>query len=203
MSITKPQSSSRISRLPPEILGNEISRYCLSDDLDESITRKNAPVLAAPLLLCSICHDWRELALSFSVLWAHIPVKVYGEESDTLDYSDTRSTPRTRVMTPNAETVALWLNRSGHQPLRLSWTDLTWMSWEDDYYYGSDELCNRVLRLFLAHIDRWHTVSFVMPNRPFPSALYSTPKGGAPMLAAACIELDDRDQPRPSRWSRH
>ncbi|KAJ7143102.1 hypothetical protein C8R43DRAFT_866226, partial [Mycena crocata] len=50
-------------RFPPEIL-SEIFIHCLPDD--KFIT----PDLAtAPLLLCGICHHWKDITLATPELW--------------------------------------------------------------------------------------------------------------------------------------
>ncbi|KAJ6580980.1 hypothetical protein B0H19DRAFT_1113124 [Mycena capillaripes] len=94
--------SRRALALPPEILA-EIFIHCLPDN--DFITPDPT---AAPLVLCSVCRRWREVALSTPGLWSSLVL-------------DLQSATKT-----NASSVALyqaWLSRARNTPLSLSLRD--------------------------------------------------------------------------------
>ncbi|KAJ7197801.1 hypothetical protein GGX14DRAFT_573950 [Mycena pura] len=84
-------------RLPQDILG-EIFMACLSENGYASMKPSEAP-----LLLCRLCRDWRNLALSMPRLWAslHFPEFLYLRPSH------------------DSAQLELWLNRSGGLPLSI------------------------------------------------------------------------------------
>lgn len=194
-----------------EILGNEIFRHCLPDhdhfrdDIDPKLIQPST-LRHAPLLLCNVCSAWREIALSTRVLWSQISVVVKEVEGD----SEPRPSPGddgwyegieeeeyefdseyTRELTPSVATIEQWLERSGNHPLWLSFVDLSY----DDDYDDYDDPFDSALKPFMAHVNRWHTVRFIVPHWDFPNPLYSIPVGGALALSAAFIGLADPDAP--------
>ncbi|KAJ7161464.1 hypothetical protein C8R43DRAFT_992960 [Mycena crocata] len=90
------------SPLPPEIL-SEIFYHCLPTNRDFLIPDPDE----APLILCRICHRWREVALMTPHLWSSLCLDL-----DTLTESSLAL----------AESITLyqaWISRAGRTPLSL------------------------------------------------------------------------------------
>ncbi|KAK1220966.1 hypothetical protein PQX77_016237 [Marasmius sp. AFHP31] len=90
-------------RLPGDLWG-EIFVRCLPD---ESLPVRS--LVEAPLLFTSICHSWREIALSTPRLWNAIHISI--------------PNPLSRyawLLHDRTEGVKLWLTRSGSLPLTIS-----------------------------------------------------------------------------------
>jgi hypothetical protein len=89
--------SSPICRLPTEIL-SEIFLYCLPEDEHLLYTSR-----LAPMLLTTICHRWREVAVGLPMLWCRLQLRV--------GYNNWQQ---------RAFCYDSWLKRSGECPLSLS-----------------------------------------------------------------------------------
>ncbi|KAF8205687.1 hypothetical protein K438DRAFT_1964103 [Mycena galopus ATCC 62051] len=84
----------RVLALPPEILA-EIFLFCLGG-------RPNTPdPTEAPLLLCAVCQQWRNIASTTPQLWSSISVDLEGD--------------------PPFDLVCIWLSRARSTPLSLCW----------------------------------------------------------------------------------
>lgn len=99
---TATQSVFPISQLPREILAE---RFWIS--MAEA-TPAEMPVQmwrrAAPLLPCSVCSSWRELALAMPELWSSVGIIIRNPDMDPL---------------ATADVINTWLERSGTLPLTL------------------------------------------------------------------------------------
>ncbi|KAJ7754488.1 hypothetical protein B0H16DRAFT_746274 [Mycena metata] len=103
----------------------------------------------APLLLCGVCIFWRAIALTTPQLWERLSICIGRESSDKAQ--------------PSQQLIKTWIARSGARPLTLVLKDLGLRS--------SVDIANNVLRIFLPHIHRWQSITFLLPNYPLPSAL--------------------------------
>jgi hypothetical protein len=103
-------SPNLISRLPVEIL-TEIFLYCLPTFHE----RRPASLakLDAPLLLASICREWRSIAFNTPRLWSLLQIRL--------------PLSRSAISAESIQTkrlgIELWLNRSRSHPLFVSFTD--------------------------------------------------------------------------------
>lgn len=195
------QSLPLINRLPTEVLG-EIFTRCIPHPygLEDIRYRDNPPEFPfpstaydAPLQLCSVCHEWREIALSMGSLWSQISVCVNDVRKPLEDWCDEPEN-WTRALVPRIETVSLSLQRSGQHPLWLSFLDDS--SPTDSIDCDEESFSarfNSVFELFIAHAHHWHTMYFLIPNRSFPSGMYSIPECIAPMLSDVHVWLGDAD----------
>ncbi|KAK7038095.1 hypothetical protein R3P38DRAFT_2904402 [Favolaschia claudopus] len=92
----------RILALPLEILA-EIFEHCLSgDDCSDFISPDPA---TAPLILCRICRQWREVALSSPKLWSSLHIDLVHLPEDRWD--------------AYVELYLIWLSRARQAPLSL------------------------------------------------------------------------------------
>ncbi|KAF8190360.1 hypothetical protein K438DRAFT_1935735 [Mycena galopus ATCC 62051] len=148
---------------PEEIL-REIFKHCL--DTRYPHVQPFLPT-EAPLLLCRVCVLWRTLAITTSQLWARLSVSIGREASEKLQ--------------PSPELITTWIARSGCQPLTLVLKDWGLRSSDAD-------VANQVLQLFLPHIQRWQSITLILPNHAFPTALIGL-DSGASQLQAANLEF--------------
>ncbi|KAJ7170287.1 hypothetical protein C8R43DRAFT_864563, partial [Mycena crocata] len=89
---------SQARRLPDDII-HSIFVACLPYTRNPVITPHEAP-----LLLCQVCSAWRTLALSTPLIWAAVHIVVPAQ-------------PKVQVL---ANTLTMWLGRSGACPLSIS-----------------------------------------------------------------------------------
>ncbi|KAJ7037875.1 hypothetical protein C8F04DRAFT_1393245 [Mycena alexandri] len=124
----------------------------------------------APLLLCGVCAWWRTIALTTPELWARLSVSIGREGSD-------------KAQQPSQQLIKTWIARSGARPLTLVLKDLGLRS----------DMAEDVLQILLPHIHRWQSITFLLPNYPFPSALMDVERlfGGASQLQIANLEFGD------------
>ncbi|TDL26966.1 hypothetical protein BD410DRAFT_478378 [Rickenella mellea] len=127
-------SRSPIQRLHLELL-NEIFRHCLNMydyPLAGRLRLPRPSVQEAPLILCRICRQWRQLVLANPLLWAQIELS--GKD-------------------PSSHLAALdeWLARSQRSPLHLS------VSYIAEYgsTIGFEEGPSKVVAKFVPHLWRW------------------------------------------------
>jgi hypothetical protein len=91
---------SPIGRLPNELMV-EIFLLCLPDCEDFRHSSRPSPTYQAqdaPLLLCSVCHSWRQLAITTCSLWSTIIYRASDRDS-------------------KLQLLRLWLSRSGLSPI--------------------------------------------------------------------------------------
>ncbi|KAJ7167359.1 hypothetical protein C8R43DRAFT_172467 [Mycena crocata] len=153
-----------ILNAPTEIL-QKIFRRCLE------IHAPHIPPFSpaeAPLLLSRVCRLWRQIAITTPELWAHLSVSIGRADSDNSQ--------------PLPQLINTWIQRSGCHLLTLVIYDLGLRS-------SSAETANTILRMFLPHIHRWKSITFTLPNRPFPEALESFSGAGASLLQTAKLEF--------------
>ncbi|KAJ7479746.1 hypothetical protein FB451DRAFT_1171846 [Mycena latifolia] len=114
--------------LPPEIV-SEIFEHFLPSYPDFA----PACGILSPLVLCRICRQWRQIALSTPTLWRSILVNDT-ESEDQLDL------------------LKMWLARSGDCPLAISITGGTAASLSSQY-----------LQSAVVHCKQWDRVEIVVP----------------------------------------
>ncbi|KAF9469926.1 hypothetical protein BDZ94DRAFT_1317022 [Collybia nuda] len=88
----------------------------------------------APLLICQVCREWRQLAISLPRLWSFLKVVVSLGESH-----------------PPIGVITLWLKRSGTVPLALS-------LFQTNESEGNQVTTGTVLEIFKHYIHRWQHV---------------------------------------------
>lgn len=119
--------------LPPEITA-EIFVHFLPD-------YPELPPISAPLQLCAICQQWRQIALSTPSLWRAIRIShgTAGIEEEEEEDSE--------LLDKKLELLEAWLTRSGNYPLSLELT------------------CNsaRLLEAIVQHCQRWEYVDVLAP----------------------------------------
>ncbi|KAI5115834.1 hypothetical protein M0805_003827 [Coniferiporia weirii] len=81
-----------VKRLPPEIIRNIFLESLPAGPEDPSI-------LKSPMNVSHTCRDWRDIALSYGILWSRLKIIYYGQESTIKEALDT------------------WLQRSHGSPL--------------------------------------------------------------------------------------
>lgn len=128
-----------LTNLPAEIL-QEVFFWCLptpSNASQQAVFMRRETLSSsryAPLLLCHVCRQWRDVALSSPNLWTTLSVIV-----------------RLGVAVPAPDLVSLWLSRSGALPLDLA------------LYQQNDSNANcvavgHILDIFEQRILRWGKV---------------------------------------------
>lgn len=91
-----------IRRLLPEIL-QEIFIHCLPSAHNAVMSSKQAP-----LLLCRVCHRWRQIAYATPHLWASIHIAITSTDDGVC------------ARTPSLHDIYSWLCRSAALPLSIS-----------------------------------------------------------------------------------
>ncbi|KAG1746089.1 hypothetical protein EDB19DRAFT_2037439 [Suillus lakei] len=133
--------------LPTEIL-QQIFKSCLPSD------RYVIPhILSAPLLLCQICHRWRDIAQATPELWSSIDVHDWG------------------VWTADFYTamVARWLAAARTRPLAVSVVCLQKWDWFRHY----DPTQSGLFRLLASHSARFHDLH-IQASRGYIDALIAS-----------------------------
>lgn len=149
--------------LAPE-LWQEIFVHCLP-------VEKCPDVNEAPLLLCSVSHSWKNLAVSTPRLWTSLSMVVGGNTSYLTAYY-----------------VAQWLNRSKALPLTLSL--------QQRYPFENTNFISQlILTHFMRHTARWQHVSLEFPTWQSVTVRQSIPDFGHPILLKSFTL--DANQPRP------
>ncbi|KAJ7040817.1 hypothetical protein C8F04DRAFT_228474 [Mycena alexandri] len=121
--------------LPPEVV-SEIFIRTLSE------TRARPNVTEAPLLLCTVCSQWRTIAIFTPALWSSIELtfkfSLFGSNFLAL--------------------LDLWLSRTGHHPLSLS-------LYYDEYTVTKNRpQVDLVVHLLLRHSHQWADVELKLPD---------------------------------------
>ncbi|KAJ7019861.1 hypothetical protein C8F04DRAFT_324968 [Mycena alexandri] len=93
----------------------------------------------SPLLLCRICRQWREIALSTPALWNTIRMDI------TRPWDDDKAAAQ-------LELVRAWLSRSGDYPLSITLTDSS-----------NSPLAVQFLHAAVFHCGRWEHVDLFIP----------------------------------------
>ncbi|KAF9454049.1 hypothetical protein P691DRAFT_657417 [Macrolepiota fuliginosa MF-IS2] len=149
-------------RLPVEVF-QEIFFRCLpepSNDSTHPVSWHRETLSSpenAPLLLCHVCRQWRDIALSSPNLWTTMSVNV-----------------RLGVAVPAPDLVSVWLSRSGALPLNLA------------LYQQNESIANRIvagqiLDIFKRYTSQWGDVRFELFG-PRYDRLLSTGERAGPLL---------------------
>ena len=149
--------------IPPEIIAT-ISRFA---DTDSKITGR----LPVPILLSSICSDWRRAVVAAPHLWSSIKIDLPAIHSIT-----------TQSMLRLATFIDLWLTRSGRLPLYIS------LRYDHKASLTTLELekYRPIFKILNKHSPRWQSLnisipptflSFLQPDRlPLLEQLHITSK---------------------------
>ncbi|KAJ7623535.1 hypothetical protein FB45DRAFT_108475 [Roridomyces roridus] len=140
-----------IASAPIEIL-QHIFKSCLPDA--HAPHDKPFSSTEAPLLLCRVCALWRTIAIATPQLWARLAISV-GENNN---------------LRPSRPLIATWVTRSASQPLSL-------VVHSSDQCASAAETVDEVLQIFLPHIRRWRSITFILPCHPVPRSLALVPDG--------------------------
>ncbi|KAJ7768388.1 hypothetical protein B0H16DRAFT_1716396 [Mycena metata] len=121
--------------LPPEVVSEIFIR-----SLSETGARPN--VTEAPLLLCTVCSQWRTIAILTPALWSSIELafkfSLFGSKFLAL--------------------LDLWLSRTGHHPLSLS-------LYYDEYTVTKNRpQVDLLVQLILRHSHQWAEVELKLPD---------------------------------------
>jgi hypothetical protein len=134
-----------INRLPQDVLA-EVFVQCLPKfELGSSIEGLSTEDVA-PLLLCSVCSSWRELALSLPRLWQRLSLRF----SNTIPMSGSKT----------EEVIALihgWIKRSGVLPLTLG-LRVRVVVYDDSLVFRA--MVEAVLGAFAQYASRWEHFHF-------------------------------------------
>ncbi|TFK34180.1 hypothetical protein BDQ12DRAFT_690052 [Crucibulum laeve] len=136
---------------------------CLHDE--EFVTPSS---LSAPLLLCQVCHSWRDLALSTPQLWASLSISRFDEGEGCF---------------PRAELADLWLSRSSNLPLSISFGPDTLF----DYVEGDDDV-KSMMDVILPTLPRWRNASLCFADLT-PGNVDAIPEEGAQCLEKLTLLL--------------
>lgn len=133
-------------RLSPDCLPIEILQEVFFRCLPEGPNNGDYPIFwrkatlthskNAPLLLCSVCRWWRDVALSSPDLWTTMSVVV-----------------RLNVAVPSPNLVSVWLSRSGTLPLNLALH-------QQNESPGNCIAAGRILDIFERYTSQWSDVRF-------------------------------------------
>jgi hypothetical protein len=126
------QSPRQLPRLPPEIL---------QEIFQETLGKFIRPVVdKPPLLLTSVCSEWRNVAISFPKLWSSVWISTLGNK-------------------PALPLLTLWLERSQSCPLSFQVT-------ERDSFMTRPSRLRDVLDLYTPHVARWQSIVFILYHLP-------------------------------------
>ncbi|KAJ7871017.1 hypothetical protein B0H13DRAFT_1543351, partial [Mycena leptocephala] len=155
---------SPVRRIPYDILW-EIFTHSLPTDRYPTMRRSDSP-----LLLSSICSEWRGLALSMPRLW--MSLHVVGPARN----------PLVRENAVN-EGVKVWLARSRDLPLSISYT---WMS-----SGGREDLnnCSMILETLVESAWRWSHMRFAFPSCDFFAPLGVLSSTDVPLFRTIVIDV--------------
>ncbi|KAJ7139239.1 hypothetical protein C8R44DRAFT_847339 [Mycena epipterygia] len=121
--------------LPPEITAQIFSHYVHKSHIGRTRTPGRGP-----LLLASVCRDWRHICLSMGSLWASL--LVYPEQYSSRDVKDLLSL------------LECWLSRAGSHPLDLR------------IFRSSSGLTSKIFTLLSNYSSQWRTLGVTL-DRPF------------------------------------
>ncbi|KAK7032406.1 hypothetical protein VNI00_013154 [Paramarasmius palmivorus] len=106
-------------------------------------------------LLTSVCHYWREVALSSTAFWSRIVV--------------------CNPLKGHVNMVREWLRRSGSRPLTI---DFTHYSCDE----ATQKRSTRILKTLLKHVHRWYNVKFELSNFEAEHLGWPSSEDEAPLL---------------------
>ncbi|KAJ7253515.1 hypothetical protein C8J57DRAFT_1473838 [Mycena rebaudengoi] len=149
-------------RLPDDVV-REIFVASLPKDRNCAISAKDSP-----LLLCTICQSWRNLALSTPRMWASI--HIVAPSNDKIERM--------------AQTVYTWLDRSGALPLSISLI----VSRSTFPRPDASSLLTALIRYSL----RWKRIRFILPPDQFEPLSSLSPED-VPILEEVIVDGFDND----------
>ncbi|KAJ7473972.1 hypothetical protein FB451DRAFT_283145 [Mycena latifolia] len=126
--------------LPPELVAEIFVHF-----LPSYPERPPPSGLVSPLLLCLVCRQWRDIALSTPTLWRAIQIDL--NESGSQEMMDWK-----------LQILSTWLSRSGDCPLSVS------LRYHIEYRPPAPPPPSpQFLRTLVAHCKRWEHIELVMP----------------------------------------
>lgn len=142
-----------VSLLPDEVLRN-IFLHCLP-------TQNISPMRPehAPILLCHVCFQWRDIALGTPALWNSLHTYPYKDDKPHSYPSEERLIERDSLLTQ-------WVARSGALPLSISFEPVIPVMTRPlaiDQSNTVDLL--RLLRLLLPYCERWDSLDVIFAGR--------------------------------------
>ncbi|KAJ7234177.1 hypothetical protein B0H12DRAFT_163021 [Mycena haematopus] len=143
-------------RLPAEIVA-EIFVACLPSDRNAIISG-----IEAPLLLCHVCRQWRNIALTTPRLWASLHIVAPGEKK----------------CLQIREAVDIWLSRSGVLPLSISLVHSAKVGFD----------FRVVLEVLLSYASRWNRIRIRLPAYHHFRPLSILSPADVPILESAVID---------------
>ncbi|KAJ7253516.1 hypothetical protein C8J57DRAFT_1237322 [Mycena rebaudengoi] len=149
-------------RLPDDVV-REIFMASLPKNRNCAISAKDSP-----LLLCTICQSWRNLALSTPRMWASIHIVA----------------PLNDKIERMINTVHAWLSRSGALPLSISLTVSRSSTWPPP---DASSLLAALIRYFSL---RWKRIRFILPPDQFEPLSSLSPED-VPVLEKAIVASFD------------
>ncbi|KAF9054006.1 hypothetical protein BJ165DRAFT_1399315 [Panaeolus papilionaceus] len=124
---------------------------------------------ADPTILSHVSKHWRTATLSTPTLWSTIISQ--------------------RPVPSHVEMAKLWLERSGSAPLTLHiFQTITDDNTPIEYIKTERQAANDLLKLYLEHMERWHTVTFFLCIGPLP-AFENFPQNRLTLLTNATLNL--------------
>ncbi|KAG6831850.1 hypothetical protein H0H87_003649 [Tephrocybe sp. NHM501043] len=143
-------SRAPIYRLPYEILleifSTELQDRYSGDRLFQRRLPRRSLTLGKkldPILLGQVCKQWRDTTLSSPLLWSSLSVLC-------------------NLKPQTAELLAIWLERSGEQPLTINFIESLCDLKTDDEWFNPplNPVTDKVMSLLTAHAHRWKTIDF-------------------------------------------
>ncbi|KAJ6561763.1 hypothetical protein B0H19DRAFT_87464 [Mycena capillaripes] len=140
-------------RLPEDVV-TEIFTACLPADRNAIMSSAEAP-----LLLCHVCREWRNLAISTPRLWASLHIIAYGNVSKLQQIN---------------EATNMWLSRSGVLPLSISIVDYV------DVKPLTD--CSVLVETLVRFSSRWSQLRFKLNAHSFLKPMTALSPADVPIL---------------------
>ncbi|KAF8962860.1 hypothetical protein BDZ97DRAFT_1823158 [Flammula alnicola] len=126
-------------QLPPEIVAEIFAITCHATSYKfQADTRRHKRT--TPLILGSVCREWRELVWSTPHIWSHVPLVLSSSRYDT-----------------QTELLRDWLSRSGVCPLVINLLFQEESEW-------SDRIPMELIQLLISVCHRWRIINFVLPE---------------------------------------
>ncbi|KIM73765.1 hypothetical protein PILCRDRAFT_14986 [Piloderma croceum F 1598] len=150
--------SAPVRRFPPEIL-SEIFLHCMETKWFNPAYYEHLPRLdRAPLLLGSVCRQWRAITLSTPRLWASFTLTI-----------------RPKYLKSDVVLAKTWLGRAGRCPLSIN------LGSEGSY----QNLMRPLMQVFALNCERWYEIFLSLP--PAVMASLSSVKNRLPRLQKLAI----------------
>ncbi|KIK51373.1 hypothetical protein GYMLUDRAFT_50607 [Collybiopsis luxurians FD-317 M1] len=155
-----------IHRLPLELLAEIFCVYC---EEDEQISSLNPTAQLPPqLVVCHVCHHWRELAQSTPRLWTNLEIEMYNG-----NYPD------------HISMATKWLSRSGSLPIYIRFSTR-----EDNYTAAKMPVPQGVVQFSTSFLHRCTYLSLRL-RLPDLIDLLGLQTIHAPLLESVSLQLAD------------